>query len=354
MEEVSSSGVVSTPLSYLKRVSWPAVFAGVVLALAVQLLLSLLGLAIGASTIDPLQEQDPMRGIGIGSSIWFAVTTIVALGVGGWAAGRLAGISKKVEAALHGLLTWGFTTLLLFYFVNSVIGGLISGAAGVVGRGMELVGGGLQTLSPDVASQMENGGLDLSAISNDARQLLRDRPPQPSEDVSVPSDMSPGAAAAGSSSQQNPVATEPAAPRVPGGGQAMTADLDALINRIFSSGNRNLPAADRDSLVNSLIARTNLSPEEANARVDQWQAMALASQDKLEAVRVAAAQKAREVADRAAKGIARAALLSFVALIIGAFAAAFGAIRGMPKGFLVFRRGESEDFGMPGVEHPVH
>ncbi|RYY08132.1 MAG: hypothetical protein EOO36_24060, partial [Cytophagaceae bacterium] len=54
-----------------KRISWGAIFAGTVLAIVLQLALSLLGLGIGLGTIDPLTEQNPMAGIGTGAAIWW-------------------------------------------------------------------------------------------------------------------------------------------------------------------------------------------------------------------------------------------------------------------------------------------
>ncbi|MCK8494731.1 hypothetical protein M0L20_22875 [Spirosoma sp. RP8] len=52
--------------SFVKRISWSAVFAGVLVAIVSQLLLSLLGLGIGLSTIDPETEQNPTAGLGTG------------------------------------------------------------------------------------------------------------------------------------------------------------------------------------------------------------------------------------------------------------------------------------------------
>ena len=51
-------GTAVAPL--LKRISWGAILAGVVLALVVSLMLSLLGTAIGSASIDPMQEADPL------------------------------------------------------------------------------------------------------------------------------------------------------------------------------------------------------------------------------------------------------------------------------------------------------
>src|SRR5436190_2177305 len=91
----------------LRRISWGAVFAGLILAIMVSLVLSLLGIGIGAATIDPMSERNPMRGLGIGALIWFAITSLAAYFVGGWVAGRLAGVGRRADATLHGLVTWG-------------------------------------------------------------------------------------------------------------------------------------------------------------------------------------------------------------------------------------------------------
>ena len=66
-----------------RRISWGAVFAGALLALITQLGLSLLGAGIGLSTIDPMEERNPLSGIGTGAVIWYALSTLVALYVGG-------------------------------------------------------------------------------------------------------------------------------------------------------------------------------------------------------------------------------------------------------------------------------
>src|SRR4051812_15556841 len=88
-----------------RRVSWAAVFAGVVITLVVQALLTLLGLGIGAAKIEPLQQSDPTKGLGIGAAIWFLVSTLIAVYIGSWVAAWISGGSKP-ERMLHGLLSW--------------------------------------------------------------------------------------------------------------------------------------------------------------------------------------------------------------------------------------------------------
>src|SRR5919108_422939 len=61
------------------RVSWAAIFAGAVLALAIYFLLAILGGAVGVSVSD---RVDPSK-LRTGALIWAIVTTCAALFVGG-------------------------------------------------------------------------------------------------------------------------------------------------------------------------------------------------------------------------------------------------------------------------------
>ncbi len=69
----------TTAAPALMRFSWGAIFAGVAVAVVVHLVLSILGMAIGVGTIDPLQETNPVEGIGLGSAIYMIVVAIIAL-----------------------------------------------------------------------------------------------------------------------------------------------------------------------------------------------------------------------------------------------------------------------------------
>ncbi len=86
----------------LPRVSWGAVFTGVILSLIVYLVLSVLGTAIGASLLSPLSPPESMRAFGFGSGVWVILTTVIAVFTGSYFAGRCA----PVLGWLHGLLGW--------------------------------------------------------------------------------------------------------------------------------------------------------------------------------------------------------------------------------------------------------
>lgn len=150
METVSTKVNVEQPSGPFKRVSWGAIFAGVVIAFVTMLALSLLGVAIGLGTIDPVEEQNPLAGLGTGAAIWWALSMLAAIFVGGWVAGRLAGVPRKFEAGLHGAVTWALVTLLSVYFVTSSIGRLIGGATRLVAQGASLVGQGAAAAAPEI------------------------------------------------------------------------------------------------------------------------------------------------------------------------------------------------------------
>ena len=122
---------IRRPVDYVaavRRISWGAALAGVAIALVTQLGLSLLGVGIGVSTIDPLTGDTPRAAaFGMAAGLWWMVSWCIALWLGGWAAGHLAGMPRRQDATLHGVLTWAFTTLLLFYLLTTAIGSLIGG-----------------------------------------------------------------------------------------------------------------------------------------------------------------------------------------------------------------------------------
>lgn len=116
-----------------RRISWGAVLAGVTMALVVQVLLAMLGAAIGLSMVDPGSDPAPeARTFGMGAAIYWAVSMLIAMYIGGWVAGHMAGIPTPADGRLHGLLAWALTTLLTLYLLTSTVGGVIGGAFNLV------------------------------------------------------------------------------------------------------------------------------------------------------------------------------------------------------------------------------
>jgi hypothetical protein len=85
-----------------RRISWAAIFGGVILIVAIQLLLSLLGAGIGLGTVDTNAGSTPTPGsLGLGAGIWWVVSSCIALIAGGYVAAWLAGIELRFDGMLH-------------------------------------------------------------------------------------------------------------------------------------------------------------------------------------------------------------------------------------------------------------
>ncbi len=115
----------ATDVRPVKRISWPAVFGGTMVALGTMILFVLFGLAIAFLIGRP-------RGIEAWSVIWYLVTSIVALYIGGWVAARLSGNPDRRAAQLHGLVTWGLTTLATAFFLTTSAWNVLSTGAGLL------------------------------------------------------------------------------------------------------------------------------------------------------------------------------------------------------------------------------
>ncbi len=306
---------VAPARGFAKRISWGAVFAGALLALITQLALTILGAGIGLSTVDPLQEQNPINGLGTGAIIWYGISTLVALYVGGTVAGRLAGVPRRADGLLHGLLSWALVTLFTFYLLTTAVGGIISGVGGVAGRALSAAGSGIAAVAPSAGNAIQNElksqGINLNDVKQQARLLLR----QTGKAGLTPEALATQARAAGSEAKNNAAASA-ADP------QATGDNFDQLIDNLTSRADRLGNAADRDAAVNVVMKRTGKSRAESEQIVDNWITTAKQAQAKLTQAKDAAAHEARVAGDAAASGLSKAAIYAFIGMVLGAAAAA--------------------------------
>lgn len=84
------------------RISWGAIVAGSLVALAVSLLLTMLGSAIGLSVRDNMSGDS----LAIGGVVWAVLVTAGCLFLGGFIASQMTTGENKVEGVLYGILVW--------------------------------------------------------------------------------------------------------------------------------------------------------------------------------------------------------------------------------------------------------
>ena len=284
--------VVTTPSEdartiLVNQVSLGAVLAGVAAALVFQVLLNMLGIGLGASTLHPAAGDNPSpTSFSIGAGIWWAASGVIAAFIGGYIASRLSGKPKASTGGWHGLTSWAVTTLIIFYLLSSAVGSLVGGAFNTVSSAL----GGL-------------GRTAATATQTAAPALANVTDPFASIDQAVRAN-----------------GTDPVALR-----DAASGAMKALLTGDAAS------AADaRERAAQALAKAQNISSEEAHARVAGYEQQYRESVERAKA-------KASEVADTAAKAVSRGALLGSLALLLGALAAFLGGLVGAVQPMITAR-----------------
>lgn len=125
--------VVRSP--YFPAINWGAIFAGIVVGLATQLVLALLGFAAGLSAVDVGEDSGRIQpSAPLFAGAWQGVSMLVAAFVGGYVAARMSGLHRKSDGMLHGFVAWAATTLLFAILATSAVGSFFGGVFDTAGR----------------------------------------------------------------------------------------------------------------------------------------------------------------------------------------------------------------------------
>lgn len=147
------------PHPFHTLISWPAVIAGALVAIAVGAMLNLLGVALGAASINPYDlTTGEAKAFSAGAGAWIAIANALALFVGGFVASRVAKFSDHHKGYLHGLAVWALAFLIaLFLAGSSAVGGINSMIDGMSDNGREetyIVDRGVPPLAGDDAGEV--------------------------------------------------------------------------------------------------------------------------------------------------------------------------------------------------------
>lgn len=273
-------GVDAGSTASLYKVSWGAIFAGVFVGLAVQFLLNLLGVGIGAAVIDPAQYDNPDAStFSIAGGLWFVIAGLIASFVGGYIASRLSGRPNKSTGGYQGLTTWAVTTLVILYLLTTSVGALIGGAF----SGLSSIVGGV-------------GSTAATAVT---------------------------AAAPAVTNSTNPFAGIEQQIRAASGGNDPEALRNAAVSAVQAAVTGDKAKSDdaRNRAADAIAKAQNIPVDQARTQVDQY----IKSYNDTVA---AAKAQALEAAQTATMAVSAGAILGFIALVIGAIAAWFGGVFG--------------------------
>jgi hypothetical protein len=122
--------------NYHDQVRWGPIIAGLVIALSTQLVLSALGVAIGAGSIgESGAPRTDAPNVGTTIGIWSIISLLISLFAGGWTAARTAGRMSRNTALLNGAILWASMLALSAWLLSSGV----SGAFGVAASNAETI-----------------------------------------------------------------------------------------------------------------------------------------------------------------------------------------------------------------------
>lgn len=274
------------------RLSWGAIFGGAVAAFGLWLLLYVFGLAVGLSTLNP-NDTSSLRPSGMFTGIWALVAPLIALFVGGWVAGRGAGVIDRSGGAIHGLVVWGLAALLGATLIAALMSAVVSGVASV---GKAVAGAGGQVIGA-AASQAGGASAVTQEVGINADDLLG-----PVNDR-LQAEGKPTVSAA----------------------ELQNAARDATRSAVAAGH------LDRDMIVQSLARNTSLSPTDADQVASQiesqYQQKTTAEKNRLQAAADTAKTDALKAAEKSGKafwGMFGALSLGLIASVVGGALGAYG------------------------------
>lgn len=159
----------SAPASFSAQhvhVSWRAIFAGIAVALAVEVLLTLLGFAIGLSALEP--TRGALKGIGIGLGLWLILTAIASVFAGAYFGARVAGDPWRGDGVAHGVMVWAGFLLISLWLMGAGAGKWMSGVAG---------SNSLGSVSSGEADNAVSMLIDMGYSPTEAKQIVEQAMP---------------------------------------------------------------------------------------------------------------------------------------------------------------------------------
>ena len=271
--------------------SWSGIIAGVFAAIAVTFVFIALGSGIGLSLASPFSASPSAGTLTVLGAVWLVFAQALGFATGGYVAGRLRRepmpvhtSETKFRDAASGLVVWAIGVVVTSILLAAVVEKAGSAAATTATLGAAAAGAG-------AASQ-------ASSLDYYTDTLLR---------------TNPQAAAAGGGAN----ATTAAPSSTPNNGTPNNPGMmHAQVNRILLAAvaNNSLANDDRTYLAQIVSARTGMSPDDAQKRVDDLVNRARAS--------------VKQAAETARKTAEYLSFWTFMSLLFGAACATLGGMLG--------------------------
>jgi hypothetical protein len=272
--------------------SWSAVIAGTLTAIAVTAIMVALGSGIGLSLASPFSSAPAGSTLTIMGAVWLVFAQAVGFAVGGYIAGRLRTNpgrwhtdEVKFRDGASGLIVWAIGVVISMLLLAGAVGKITSAA------GTAAATGGAAAIAGAAAGAGQPNSMDYFSDT-----LLRTNPL-----AQAPATAGTPSAAAGGT-----------APANGGNNQALRQQVNRIL--LTAIGPSGLSNDDRTYLVQIVSAQSGMSQEDAQKKVDD-----VVNRAKAEAT---------QAADTARKAAEFFSFWTFMSLLFGAVCATLGGILG--------------------------
>lgn len=276
------------------RFGWAAVVAGIVVAVALQVVFSLLGMAVGLSWWDPASAQ----AFGMASGIWTIVSWITALFLGAVVAGRLAGVLTPGDGALHGFVIWAGATVIAAFFILSGASFLAGSAFNFLGQTVAGATSAAVSGATEVAATgaQQAGEVDYESLQGDVESALQE------------AGIEPDTMELGEAATEDP-------DRVP---------TDSLAQQVVENVRDAGGEIDRQDIANILAENTDLSQDEASNLAERVDQLATSAWEEATTAGDTVVTRARQAVPAAAEDLGTAAWWTLLTLALAGGAAMAG------------------------------
>jgi hypothetical protein len=224
------------------RIKWTAVWAGLVVGMSAQLVLTLLGLAIGAWSID-LEDAQPAGGVPLGAGLWTGLSLLLSAFIGGYVTARLSGNFVRSDGMYHGAVVWGVTWLVFAWLTTTAMSVMLGGVFSALGSALQTTGQGLTSAASAALTKLDpKNTLSISPAA--LRQQIESTLQATGKRDLQPAEMNKSADKVTNQAKE---------------GQSLGHVTDSALAEL----QQKLTALDRDAAVNVLVQKAGMSEAQA-------------------------------------------------------------------------------------------
>ena len=300
------------------RIKWSAVFAGWAVGLAVQMLLTLLGLGFGAWAID---LQDTNQGVPVGAGIWTGLSMLIAAFTGGYVTARLSGTYLPSDGMWHGVVVWGVNWLIFAWLTTTAMSAMIGGVFSVFGTTLQTLGQSVSGIASTAAGQIGGRMGQINISGDEIRRQIE------------------SVLAATGKPELQPGEVRSDAERVAGAARGGR-PLNEVSESAWTELRQKLAALDRDAAINVMVNKFGMSETQARQVVQSTIGVLGPIQETVQE----AVGTVREQSNQALDRLGTIALWLSVLALITLGLSAWGGMVGTPDESTVAARAASESF----------